>query len=238
MIGMIELAHEPDGSLWIVAEEFAVEMAIGLGVGVAGALLVAPLLRRVRMTGPALYPIRVLAVAGALYGLASVAGGSGFLAVFVAGLLLGDTPLLRKDDIETFQSSLAGLAEIAVFVALGLTVSETDLSGGAWVEGLVLAVLLAFLARPLAVMPLLLPARLTRGERLFIAWGGLKGAVPILMGALALLAGVEDADRLYGLIFVVVLFSVIVQGSSVPLVARWLGIHFRRIDHDAAGGDG
>jgi cell volume regulation protein A len=238
MIGMIELAHEPDGSLWIVAEEFAVEMTIGLGVGVAGALLVAPLLRRVRMTGPALYPIRVLAVAGALYGLASVAGGSGFLAVFVAGLLLGDTPLLRKDDIETFQSSLAGLAEIAVFVALGLTVSETDLSGGAWVEGLVLAVLLAFLARPLAVMPLLLPARLTRGERLFIAWGGLKGAVPILMGALALLAGVEDADRLYGLIFVVVLFSVIVQGSSVPLVARWLGIHFRRIDHDAAGGDG
>jgi potassium/hydrogen antiporter len=234
MIGMIELANEDDGSLWIVAEEFAVEIAIGLAVGIAGAVLVRPVLRRVRLTGPALYPIRVLAVAGAVYGVAAVAGGSGFLAVFVAGILLGDAAMLRKGEIESFQASLAGLAEIAVFVALGLTISEADLDSGTWGDGLTLAVLLAFVARPLATLPLLVPARLSWGERVFIAWGGLKGAVPILLGALALLAGVDDASSLYGVIFIVVLFSVIVQGASLPAVGRRLRIHFRRIDHDLA----
>jgi cell volume regulation protein A len=81
---------------------------------------------------------------------------------------------------------------------------------------------------------LLLPERLSHGERLFVAWGGLKGAVPILLGALALLADVDGASRLYGIVFIVVLFSVIVQGSSVPYVARRLRVRFRRIDHDVA----
>ena len=90
MIGMIELATEDGGTLAIVLEEFVVEMAIGLAVGVAGAMLLLPVMRRVRLTSPTLYPIRVLAGAGVIYGLASVAHGSGFLAVFVAGILLGD----------------------------------------------------------------------------------------------------------------------------------------------------
>jgi cell volume regulation protein A len=234
MIGMIELAQEDDGNLSIVAGEFAVEMAIGLAVGIAGALLLLPVVRRVRLTGPALYPIRVLAGAGIVYGLAAVAGGSGFLAVFVAGIVLGDAAAPRKGEIEDFHSSLAGLAEIAAFVALGLTISLGDLDAGSWADGLAIALILALVARPLAVLPLLLPARLHWGERLFIAWGGLKGAVPILLGALALLAEVEGASRLYGIVFVVVLFSVIVQGASIPYAARRLRIPFRRIDHDLA----
>jgi cell volume regulation protein A len=235
MIGMIELATEDDGSLWIVAREFAVEMAIGLAVGVAGALLLLPAMRHVRLTGPALYPIRVLAGAGMIYGLASVIGGSGFLAAFVAGIVLGDAAATRKGEIEDFLSSLAGLAEIAAFVALGLTVVVGDLGqASTWSDGLVLAVFLAFVARPLAVLPLLLPARLTWGERVFIAWGGLKGAVPILLGALAFLAPVDDAAHLYGIVFIVVLFSVVVQGTSVPYVAERLRIPFRRVDHDLA----
>jgi potassium/hydrogen antiporter len=234
MIGMIELAQEPDGSFWIVVREFAVQMSIGLAVGIAGALLARPVLSRVRMPGPALYPIRVLAVAGLVYGIAAVTGGSGFLAVFVAGVVLGDVAMLRKGEIESFQSSLAGLAEIAVFIALGLTIAEADLGLDTWVDGLVLAVLVAFVARPLAVLPLLLPVRLTHGERLFVASGGLKGAVPILLGALALLAGVDGASSLYGIVFIVVLFSVIVQGSTVPYAARRLRIPFRRVDHDLA----
>jgi len=235
MIGMIELASEDDGSLWIVASEFAVEMTLGLAVGVAGALLLLPVVRRVRLTGTALYPIRVLAAAGIVYGLAAVVGGSGFLAVFVAGILLGDAAMPQKGEIESFHSSLAGLAEIAAFVALGLTVSIGELDElDVWTEGLVLALILAFVARPLAVFPLLLPARLHRGERMFISWGGLKGAVPILLGALAVLANVEGASELYGIVFIVVLFSVIVQGSSVPYAARRLRIPFRRVDHDLA----
>ncbi len=234
MIGMIELAQEPDGSFWIVVREFAVQMTVGLAVGVAGALLARPVLSRVRLPGLALYPIRILAVAGIVFGIATVAGGSGFLAAFVAGVLLGDTSVLRKGEIESFLSSIGVLAEIAVFIALGVTITEADLALGTVADGLVLAVILAFLVRPLVVVPLLLPERLTHGERLFMSWGGLKGAVPILLGALTLLAGVEDAASIYGIVFVVVLFSVIVQGSTVPYVARRLRIRFRRIDHDLA----
>ena len=235
MIGMIELASEDDGNLSIVASEFAIEMAIGLVVGVAGALALLPVMRHVRLTAPPLYPIRVLAGAGIVYGLASIAGGSGFLAVFVAGVILGDAAAPQKGEIESFLSSLTGLAEIAAFVALGLTVGVGDLGAGdTWRDGLVLAVVLAFVARPLAVLPFLLPTRLTWGERIFIAWAGLKGAVPILLGALALLGGVDDGPQLYGIIFVVVLFSVIVQGTSVPYVAERLRIPFRRVDHDLA----
>jgi cell volume regulation protein A len=234
MIGLIELAQEADGSFWIVVREFAVEMTIGLAVGIAGALLARPVLSRLRLTGLALYPIRMLAVAGLVYGLAAVASGSGFMAVFVAGVLLGDAAVLRKGEIESFLSSIAGLAEIAVFIALGLTITEADLGFDTWTDGIVLAAILAFVARPIAVLPLLLPERLTRGERLFIAWGGLKGAVPILLGALVLLAGVDGASSLYGIVFIVVLFSVIVQGTTMPYAARPLRIRFRRIDHDLA----
>jgi len=235
MIGMIELATEDDGDLWIVAREFAVEMAVGLVVGVVGALLLLPVMRRVRLTGPALYPIRVLAGAGIVYGLATVAGGSGFLAVFVAGLVLGDAAATRKGEIEDFHASLAGLAEIAAFVALGLSIGISDLGElDLWVDGLALAVVLACVARPVAVLPLLLPVRLRWGERLFVVWGGLKGAVPILLGSLVVIAGVDGAERLYGLVFIVVLFSVVIQGATVPRAATRLRIPFRRVDHDLA----
>jgi potassium/hydrogen antiporter len=235
MIGMIELATHDDEDFSIVVSEFAVEMTLGLLVGIVGALALLPVMRHVRLTAPPLYPIRVLAGAGIIYGLAAVIGGSGFLAAFVAGILLGDLAATRKGEIEGFLSSLSGLAEIAAFVALGLTVALGDIeSGETWLDGIVLALILAFVARPLAILPLLLPARLSWGERIFIAWAGLKGAVPILLGALAVLSGVEDAGRLYGIVFIVVLFSVVVQGASVPIVARRLRIPFRRVDHDLA----
>ena len=235
MIGMIELANEDDGSFSIVVSEFALEMAVGLAVGAAGAMLLLPVLRRVHLTSPTLYPLRVLAGAGIVYGIASVTHGSGFLAVFVAGVLLGDVAIPRKGEIETFHSSLAALAEIAAFTALGLSIGFAGLDDAAvWGQGLALAVVLALVARPLAVGPLLAPTRMHRGEKLFVVWGGLKGAVPILLGALAVLGGVDDAERIYGIVFVVVLFSVVVQGGSMPYVARRLGLAFRAADHDLA----
>ncbi len=127
MIGMIELATEEDAGFGIVVEEFVLEMAIGLAIGVAGALLLLPVMRSVRLSSPPLYPIRVLAGAGIIYGLASVAHGSGFLAVFVAGILLGDVAAPRKGEIESFHSSLAALAQIGAFAALGLSVGYSDL---------------------------------------------------------------------------------------------------------------
>ena len=173
-----------------------------------------------RCPARALYPLRVLASALVIYGAATVAHGSGFLAVFVAGILAGDARAPYKGEIERFHAALASLAEIVAFIVLGLTVGLHTLpDGGAWGVGLTLAVLLTFVVRPLLVGLLLLPVRLAWGERLFVLWAGLKGAVPILLGTFLLTAGVPDATRLYAVIFVVVAFSVIVQGGLVPAVA-------------------
>jgi potassium/hydrogen antiporter len=229
MIGMIELAQEADASFWIVVEEFSLEMSIGLVVGLVGAAALRPFLR-FSLPNPGIYPLRTLAAAGVIYGAASAVHGSGFLAVFVAGVALGDADIPLRDQIERFNTSLASLAEVVVFVALGITIDVTDLlTSTRLLEGLALALILAFVARPLAVGPLLLPARMRRNERLFVIWGGLRGAVPILLAAFALLAAVEDAERVYDIVFVVVAFSVIVQGSSIPFVARRLGIRMRTI---------
>jgi len=225
MIGMLDFATHEGASFWTVVREFAIEMSVGLAIGVAGAALLLPLMRYVSLPNEALYPIRTLAIAGVVYGVASVAHGSGFLAVFVAGLLVGSARVPYKGEIERFHTSLASLAEIVVFVALGLTIDLGSLPGRAvWLDGLLLALILAFVARPLAVWPLLLPTRLRVGERLFVVWGGLKGAVPILLAAFAVIAGADGAARIYGIVFVVVLFSVVVQGTSIPFVARRLGV--------------
>jgi cell volume regulation protein A len=230
MVGMLELARHHDASFAIVLREFSLEMAIGLAIGLAAAALLLPLLQR-PLPNEGLYPLRTLAAACTIYGVAAVAHGSGFLAVFVAGLIVGDARAPYKVEIERFHNSLANLAEIVVFVALGLTIDLTDLGARhLWLDGVLLALILALLARPLVVGPLLLPLRLRAGERLFVMWGGLKGAVPILLAALALLAGVEDASRLYAIVFVVVAFSVLVQGTSIPLVAAKTGVPLRLVE--------
>jgi potassium/hydrogen antiporter len=227
MVGMVELATTEDASFWIVVEEFSIEMSVGLVIGLLGAAAMRPLLR-ISLPNPGLYPIRTLAAAGVIYGLATVLHGSGFLAVFVAGIALGDADVPYRESIERFHTSLAGLAEVVVFVALGITIDVTNvLTSRVMLEGFVLAILLALVARPLAVGPLLLPVRMRRNERIFVIWGGLRGAVPILLAAFAILGGVDDAGRIYDIVFVVVAFSVIVQGSSIPFVARWLGIRMR-----------
>ena len=228
MIGMLELATHPDATFWVVVREFAVEMTVGLAIGVAGAFVLIQAARRIELPNPALIPLLTLAAAGVIYGVAAVAHGSGFLAVFVAGILVGGVELPLKRDVERFHTSLASLAEIVVFVALGLTVNNVSLGDSTvWLDALLLSALLAFVARPLVVAPLLWPAKLRRGERLFVMWSGLKGAVPILLAAFALLEHVDGAERIYGIVFVLVTFSVLVQGATIPYVAGRLGIPMR-----------
>ena len=227
MIGMIAFATSDHATVWTVVREFALEMSIGLAVGVAGGYALLWVMRRLTLPNAGLYPLRTLGAAGIVYGAASVLHGSGFLAVFVAGLLVADAHVPYKDEVERFFTSLASLAEIVVFIALGLTIHLTGLSGRAWVDGIVLALVLALVARPLAVGALLLPANLRVGERLFVMWSGLKGAVPIFLAAFAILAGVQDADVIYGIVFVVVAFSVVVQGSSIPLAASLARVPMR-----------
>jgi hypothetical protein len=167
--------------------------------------------RRLRpVAGPTLW----IGVAGTLVtagGVAAAAAhGSGFLAVFVAGLVIGDERAPYQREIARFHSALASLAEIVAFAILGLTIQLHKLAHDwAWLAGLVLAVLLSLVIRPLLVGLLLWPVRLRPGERICVLWAGLKGAVPILLGAFIVRAGAAGAHRLYEIIFVVVTFSVI-----------------------------
>jgi cell volume regulation protein A len=216
MLGMIELATHDDASLLDVATEFGIEMVIGVAAGFVGARLIIEIVGRIRLGTAELRPILLLALAGTLYALTSLAHGSGFLAVFVAGLLIGDAEL---EEVRDFHHSLASVAEIAVFAGLGLTLSLVDLSGDAWRDGALLTLALIVL-RAIVVAVTLVRARLNHRERIFIAFSGLKGAVPILLAAFAVLDGVAGAQTVYGIVFVAVLLSVFGQGSLVPVVAR------------------
>src|SRR5262249_43087465 len=132
MLGMIELATHPDETFWIVVREFVVQMSVGLAIGVVGGLALGALMRRLSLPSPGLYTLRTLAGAGLVYGLATVAHGSGFLAVFVAGLLVGNVRAPYKAESEIFSEALSSLAEIVVFIALGLTISITTLAADRW----------------------------------------------------------------------------------------------------------
>lgn len=221
------------GSAWSVAghvaEEFTLEMVIGAVAGVLGGRVLLWFMRRVPLPSEGLYAPRVLVAMLVVYGVAAVAHGSGFLAVFVAGIVIGDESAPYKREIRRFHSSLASLAEIVAFVMLGLTIKLSSL-GGSWAIGLGLAALLAFVIRPVLVGLLTIRVRLRAAERVFFLWSGLKGAVPILLGTFILRSGTAGAGRVYDIIFVIVGFSVTLQGGLIPSLAHRLRIPLRTVE--------
>jgi cell volume regulation protein A len=210
MLGLIAFATHADATFWIVVRVFLEQVAIGLLVGLGGGFVERRLLR--------VGWLRTLVLVAIVYVVADVAHGSGFLAVFVMGLVVGDI----EAPSQSLQDRLASIAEIVAFVALGLTIHLSGIGAGRWAEGLALAAFVTLLARPAVVGALLAPVRLRHGERLFVIWGGLKGAVPILLAAFAVTHHVHDAGRIYQTVFVVVLASVVVQGGTIPAAARRL----------------
>ena len=210
MLGLIAFATHANASFWIVGRVLGEQVAIGLLVGLIGGLLERRLLR--------VGWLRTLVLVAVVYAVADVAHGSGFLAVFVMGLVVGDI----EAPSQSLQDRLASAAEIVAFIALGLTIHISGIDGGRWAEGLALAAFVTLIARPVVVGALLAPVRLRHGERLFVIWGGLKGAVPILLAAFAVTHHVRDATRIYETVFVVVLASVVVQGGTIPAAARRL----------------
>lgn len=226
MAGLLGAGSLSGGALGHAAGTFALQMAVGLAVGVLGAHALLFLVRRVALPSEGLYPVRSLLGAGALFGLASLLHGSGFLAVFAAGVVLGTQRAPYRQEVLRFHAALASLGEIVAFAFLGLTVdlhvlARTDV----WVPGLVLGLLLALVVRPVLAATLLVRSGLSRGERAFVLLAGLKGAVPLLLGSLLLPE--QHGSRLYGVVVVVVLVSVLLQGTAVPGLARRLGVGIR-----------
>jgi cell volume regulation protein A len=231
MVSLIAAAGVSVGAFAHVGGEFLVQMAVGVAVGVAGGRVLLWFTRRVPLPSEGLYPLRTLACVLLLFGIATLAHGSGFLAVFAAGIMLGDGRAPFKREIEAFHSALASLAEIVAFVVLGLTINLAVIArADVWIPGLILGAALALIIRPVLVGLCLILARLKSNERTFVLFAGLKGAVPILLGSFLLAAHVPGAERLYGIVAVVVVFSVVVQGSLTPAAARLLHVPMRVVE--------
>ena len=213
---MVSVLAASSGSFGAVAGgvgTFALQLVLGVAFGLTAGWLTTKL--------PVAGGVTPALLAAGAFGGAAVSHGSGFLAVFVAGIFVGDVIPVRGA-----YSWLSSVGEVVAFVVLGLSVTLRSV-GHQVGTGLLLAALLILVVRPVLVGLVLWPVRLSRGERGFVLWSGLKGAVPILLGTYVLDKGIAGASRVYDVIFVVVLVSVVVQGSLVPFVARRLGVEMR-----------
>ena len=231
MASLIDAGGLSGGAAARMAGEFALQLGVGAAIGLAGGRALLWFMRRIPLPSEGLYPLRTLASALVLYGITTLAHGSGFLAVFIAGIVIGDARAPYKREIEHFHAALASLGEIVAFVALGLTVDIADLAHpDVWLPGLALGVILAVLIRPLLVGPCLLGAGLHHNEQAFVLFAGLKGAVPILLASFLLAAHIPEAQRLYGIVVIVVAFSVLVQASLTPAAAALLHVPMRTVE--------
>lgn len=210
------------GSVLHVGVELARELVVGLLLGVLFGRGGAALLGRVRLGSESLFPFAAIAMAFLVYSATNMMHGSGYLAVFVAGMIMGDR-LRAHHNIEALVSLCSALAEIAMFTLLGMTVALEKL-GDAFGTGLIVFGVLTLVIRPLTTALLLVPTRLSRAERIFIGWGGLRGAVPILLAAFAVLEHVPDASRVYSIVFVAVAASICIQGGTIPTLIDRLGL--------------
>jgi len=203
-----------------VVVQFVVQMVGGAVLGVAGGYAIGWLVNRVEIAA-GLYPILVAAMAIAIYGGAHQLGTSGFLAVYVAGLVFGNRRHRAARAISRFHDGLAWMSQIGLFLMLGLLVTPAELPNDLW-QGVVIAAVLIFVARPLSVWLGLLPFRFKWREVAFIGWVGLRGAVPIFLATVPVLAGVPGSKTYFSVAFVVVLTSLVLQGWTLGFAARLL----------------
>lgn len=222
-IGMISLITGISSSVTDLVPMFIRQMVLGAAIGYGTGRLMVLLVNRLRLEYDGLYPVLTLSLVLLTYSGSAWLGGNGFLAVYFAGLMMGNSDFIHKRSLLRFHDGLAWLMQIVMFLTLGLQVFPTQLvpvSG----TGLLLALFLMIFARPLAVFLTLAPTSLTLREKTMVAWVGLRGAVPIILATFPLLAGIPQATLIFNLVFFIVLMSVLLQGTSIPLVARWLKV--------------
>src|SRR4051794_12563069 len=222
VLGFIEWLQHDDYGIADMAVLFVRQLGIGLAVGLLVGVAAAWTLRRVTLATAGLYPVATLAVAALAFGGADALHGSGFLAVYLAGLALGTAGVPAQQTVTSFHQGLAWVGQVAMFVALGLLVFPSRLDDVAF-RGTVLALVLVFVSRPVAVAVSTLPMRFTWSERAVLAGAGLRGAVPVVLATFPVIAGVSGSTRLFDVVFFAVLLSTLIQGTTFEPVARWLG---------------
>src|SRR3954449_4757693 len=221
VIGLIDWIQQPDYGALDMGLLLLRQLGIGLAVGLAVGWLAIQGLRRVRLGIEAAYPIATLSVATLAYGGAATLHGSGFLAVYLVGLALGSRPIPAERAVTIFHQGLAGLAQVTMFLVLGLLVFPSQL-GGVALEGTVLALVLMFVARPIATAAATAVSGFDLRERAVLAWAGLRGAVPVVLATFPVIAGVSEGFDFFNIVFFAVLLSTLLQGSTFEPLARRL----------------
>lgn len=222
-IGFTQLLTTPDASIAGLVPEFVIQFAIGGLLGYGFGRSVVWVINELRLHAEGLYPVLTFALVLLIYSVTTTLHGNGFLAVYIAGITLGNHAFLHRRSLVRFHDGLAWLMQIVMFLVLGLLVFPSQLLPVAG-NGLLVAGFLILVARPVSVMVALAPFRISLPERTMVAWVGLRGAVPIVLATFPLLANLPQAQTLFNVVFFVVLTSVLLQGSLIPVVARWLKV--------------
>jgi cell volume regulation protein A len=199
------------------------QLAGGLGLGLALGWVGVRLLRRIRDVETGYFYILLIGLILASYGVADLVGASGMLAAFFAGYYLGNTKLPLKTSIASFTATLSFVANAGLFILLGLLVFPKSL-GAVWKEGILIFLILSFVARPAAVFLCTIAARLPAKEKLFISWSGIRGSVPIVLATYPAAAGLDPDHQIFNIIFLAVTLSILIQGTSIGKLADILGL--------------
>ncbi|MFJ6484366.1 MULTISPECIES: potassium/proton antiporter [unclassified Streptomyces] len=213
----------PVDEWYVLIGKIALELAIGAAIGLTVGFLGAYGLRHVALPASGLYPIAVMAIAIVAYAAGAIAHGSGFLAVYLAAMVLGNAKLPHWPATRGFADGLGWIAQIGMFVLLGLLVTPHELVRDFW-PAVVIGLVLTMVARPLEVFVSLLPFRISWQEQVLMSWAGLRGAVPIILATIPMVSGIEGSDRVFNIVFVLVVVYTLVQGPTLPWLARKLNL--------------
>lgn len=222
-VSIIAAITSGESSILGFATSFVLQMGLGLALGYVFGRGMAWVLNRIALDHDGLYPVLSLTLVLLTFGATQYAGGSGFLAVYVAGLVMAGRAYLHKRSLARFHDGLAWLGQIAMFVTLGLLVFPSHIVPVLGVAVLI-AAFLTLVARPLAVYVSLARSRFSPREQTLVGWAGLRGAVPIVLATFPLVDGVPGGEILFNIVFFIVLASALLQGTTIPLVARWLRV--------------
>jgi potassium/hydrogen antiporter len=222
-IGLIDWIEKPNYGITDLALLLVRQLGLGLVIGVALGVMATWAFARLPQSVGVFAPVASVAAGALSFGVADVSGGSGFLAVYLVGLAVGSTPSRFRRQLVAFHEGLAFIAQVVMFVVLGLLVFPHEL-GSVALSGLALAALLALLIRPIAVWISTVRSRFTTRERALLGWAGLRGAVPIVLGTIVLSENVQHGKTIFNAVFFVVVVSALVQGTTLERVAETLRV--------------
>ena len=231
-IALIRLLTEPSTSFGELAVFFVMQMAVGTAIGIAMGEVMRRSFNALDLELEGIYPVLSVALAMLTYGLTDYLDGSGFLAVYLAGLVMARKPFTHQQSVLRFHDGLAWLMQVTMFLALGLQVFPARLVPIAG-AGILISLFLIFIARPASVHAALAFSPMSFREQTLVAWAGLRGAVPIILATFPLVAGLEKADMIFHLVFFIALTSVVMQGTAIPLLTRMLKIGSPQINPQA-----